>query len=129
MQLRQSILVFCLAALVVGGIFHHVQSSRLEKELLDVARPQILEYLQFDSSVRVVGFEATTSKRYVLWGQPFGKVAVYIAVKDGEDKNRYVGYTFYYERVDEKWSLTESGACSGTECQIRGRQLDQKKVL
>lgn len=127
MKLRQTFLVLCLAVLVVSAIFYHMDSSHLKEELLGVAKPQIIDYLQFDPSIRVVGFEATTSKKYVFLGQPFGKVAVYIAVNDAGDKERYVGYTFYYEKNGEKWSMTESGACSGTECQIRGRQLDHKK--
>ncbi|HOJ34485.1 MAG TPA: hypothetical protein PKY35_00685 [Candidatus Hydrogenedentes bacterium] len=127
MQLRQTFLVLSLAGLAVGGIFNYIDSSNLKKELLEVAKPQIIDYLQFDPSIRVVGFETTTSKKYLFWGQPFGKVALYIAANDAGDKERYVGYTFYYEKNGEKWSMTESGACSGTECQIRGRQLDHKK--
>ena len=111
----------------------NITKSAKGTELTNQLAGFLLDMLMFCDSVSktvwitVCYLRATTSKKYVFLGQPFGKVAVYIAVNDAGDKERYVGYTFYYEKNGEKWSMTESGACSGTECQIRGRQLDHKK--
>lgn len=59
----------------------------------------------------------TASKEYLVFGKVSGKIEVFVR----EDNRKSIaGIAYYYQRNDKEWILTESGACTDAECQVRG---------
>ncbi len=114
-----------MTVLLLFVILSYWDAHTLKQDLSKYATSQILEYLQLDTRERLVGVKITVTRRWLFFGQPLGKTDLYVAVDDPKQPVKYVGYTFYYEKQNNQWTVVESGACTGMECQWAAQKLDR----
>lgn len=96
----------------------HVQL--LENELQSIADTKASELARSKRTGQIVDTASivTATKEYLVYGQVYGKIEVYL--KDERREGSFVGIDFFFSRGDGEWTETESGMCTDAQCQIRG---------
>lgn len=128
----QSIRLTALIAIGIGlALFWAattLQIHALENDLEAIAQEKIAEFTTGPNPLppgaqTVASVSAT--KKYLFLGQTSGKIEVFIR-QAGQDST-ITGYEYRLERQDGKWIETDSGACAGGECQLRGQDAFNSK--
>lgn len=120
---RIALLLAALAVVASYAVYnvHHVEA--LEAGLADAVNPEVEELLGMDCAVRLVGVDTTAARRYGLFGEPMGKVSVYVVTRSAE-ADQYVVYDYFYKREEGRWVFSESGVCLHGHDFERARELD-----
>ena len=122
-SIRLLILATAGAVLALVAAVSYLNTRALEQELVSIAETKAAD-LARDANTRVLGFDVTAARKYAVLGEATGKVTVYVAAGTGEDGERYYEHTYFHDRVDGSWKLTESAVCSDDVCQLRAREMD-----
>ena len=54
----------------------------------------------------------TAAMEHVVYGQAFGKIAIYMVHKDGAGRAVYQGIEYHYEKEASTWKMVDSAACT-----------------
>lgn len=127
MRTRHKYMLGLLTVMIVLAVLTYIDAYRLRQDLARSTKSEIINYLGVDTSVRVVGVKSAASRKFLFFGQPLGKMTLYVANDSTAEAPEYVGYTFYYIYKDGRWTVVESGACSGLECQLSAKSLYKKQ--
>lgn len=112
-----------LLALCMYGLYNGHRVEALEQDLSRTVQPEVEEILEMDCAVRLVGLETTAARRYGLFGEPMGKVSVFVVTRSNAAE-QYVVYDYFYRRENDQWVFSESGACLHGHDYERARELD-----
>ena len=120
MPLRTKALLGLLALMGVTFAVNAAHVRLLENELQTIADSKASDLARSKRSGQIVETASvvTATKEYLVYGQVYGKIEVYL--KDEKREGRFVGIDFFFSRGDGEWTETESGMCTDAECQIRG---------
>lgn len=120
MPLRTKALIGLLALMGVTFAVNAAHVQILENELQAIADTKSSELARSKRSGQVVDTASivTATKEYLVYGQVYGKIEVYL--KDERREGSFVGVDYFFSRGDGEWTETESGMCTDAQCQIRG---------
>lgn len=111
-------LIFGLGGLVaVSAGAMQIQQMRVEREVLPLADKHLAEYVssEFEAVSNV-----TVSRDNVLFGTPRAKIEVFVRPSESEGNEGILGIEYNYVLKDGEWRFSDSGACSGEACIVRG---------
>lgn len=120
-----------LAITVVAFGVNTVAVHGLEGELQVVADEKIQSFRDDEPAEALarlkIGATVVVSKSYVLFGDPLGKVSVFLQHDDGSEDLHFEGYEFFFAREESgEWTQTESGMCTSEECTQEGLRILRK---
>lgn len=121
---RKILLISTLAASLGAWAYKQAEQTRLEASIVPQLQAHTIENQSPDVEV---ASRTTVARKNVLWGVPRATVEVYIRAKDGGEDARITGIEYHYERDGDQWRLTDSGACSGDECALRGHEAFRRQ--
>lgn len=118
-RLRRKLLLYTiLSFLVLVWMRNESDQRRIKTEVAPLtekhARDLKEEGLELATAV-------TVTRPYLFAGEPTAKIAVYRRSTRAGD-HTIQGVSYYYQRNATGWTLTESGGCSGEECQAEGQR-------
>ena len=58
----------------------------------------------------------TAARDHGVYGQPVGKIALYLTHTNDSGQHVYQGIEFHYVKQDSTWTMTDSGACTAQDC-------------
>lgn len=119
-NLRTLVLGLGLSAVTAVWAVNYVLQWRLEVSVEPLVKEHDAENRAPNTEVRSI---MTVTREDFLWGRPRAKVEVFVRPKDPDAEDQIAGIEYYYVRQGGQWRLTDSGACSGPECALRGQKL------
>ncbi len=123
--------LFTIILLLSIWVYHLMEARSLTGSLATEAAALQAAYAQPEdgSPGFEVAAETLASRDIPLLGRIRGKITVYTRSKNAGGRHIYSALEHFYEYKAGDWRMTESGGCSGPECQIRATrafQNDQK---
>lgn len=58
----------------------------------------------------------TAAMDHVVYGQPMGKISVYMTHSNEAGQRIYQGIEYHYLKEESTWNVTDSGACTAEDC-------------
>lgn len=147
---RAKILGAAATSLGILWAFSFAETKNLEDELVGFgvqkAKEIIGSELEYEAAVPIV----TVSRRYILFGEPTAKVALYIRPeggREGEEEGKehsdepdheehghkhfgnISGIEYFLTKENGRWVERESGSCSSEQCQLQGNKAFKRGLL
>ncbi len=103
---------------VVWGVAF-AQNFMMERELAVIAKELELENEARMTEISQDRIEAisvvTAAMDHVVYGQPLGKIAVYMVQTNKTGERTYQGIEYHYLKQGATWTMTDSGACTAND--------------
>lgn len=119
--------LFTIILLLSIWVYHIMEARSLTGSL--AAEAAVLQAAFAQPEDGPPGFDVTVetvaARDIPLLGRIRGKITVYTRSKDVGREHVYSALEHFYTYEAGDWRLTESGGCSGPECQIRATRAFQ----
>ena len=121
--------LFAIILLLFVWVYHLAEARSLTRSLQTEATALQATFARraddtpaFDTTV-----ETVAARNFPLLGGIQGKVTVYVRASGAGDARVYSAFEHFFVYEEGQWRMTESGTCSGPECQSRASRAFQKR--
>lgn len=121
---RTLVLVALLVCVCAAWAIRAVDDHQLRSSLADSAQDEIAHYSQpyVGQPKTATTTVVTTAREYVLFGEAFGKVALFVKAQRSEGAPQYGGVEMGFKQDGADWIMTDSGGCTGEDCVVKAKR-------
>ena len=120
--------LFVIILLLSVWVYHLSEARKLARSLQ--AEATTLQAAFAEPGDGASGFDTTVetvaARSIPLLGEIQGKITVYVRANGRDNARVYSAFEHFFVYEAGQWRMTESGTCSGPECQIRASRAFQK---